>query len=92
MSDKQAILEYVEFNGSFVPAKMIGKQWRDHFFGSEIGARCRELRKQGKLQSIREGKYERYLRVERKPLLEYQPIEEHREETRLFELPKITSV
>lgn len=57
MTQHELIIEYVKFNGSILPAKMHGKVWNEHMFGSEINRRCRELREDGKLTSAREGRF-----------------------------------
>lgn len=60
MTQYDLVLSYIKENGSILPAKMAGKQFNEGFFGSETSKRCRELRKQGKLWSGKEGKFERF--------------------------------
>lgn len=57
---KQHIMQYVKYNGSITPAKMIGKVWEGKMFGSSTSRRCRGLRKDGLLDSKREGKFTKY--------------------------------
>lgn len=52
------IIEYCNFYGEIVPAKVAGKPFNDGFFGSETPKRCRELRQSGKLRSRKAGKFE----------------------------------
>lgn len=58
LTQHELILAYIKDNGSFTPAKMVGKIYLGQMYGSESGKRCRELRKQGKLWSKKEGKFE----------------------------------
>ena len=53
-------MRYVEKFGSIIPAKMGGKVFMDTMFGSETSKRCRELRREGKLDSERVGKFEKF--------------------------------
>ena len=64
MTQHELVLNYVRAFGSILPAKMSGRIWNDTMFGSETSKRCRELRKQGKLRSEKEGKFERFYLVE----------------------------
>lgn len=66
MKQKQLILKWIEEHGFIMPAKMSGKIYHNTMFGSETGKRCRELRKEGILESRREGKFEVYSKA-RKP-------------------------
>lgn len=58
MTQHQLVLEYVKEFGRIVPAKMSGKLYQGVMFGSETSKRCRELRKQGKLIGVKDGKFE----------------------------------
>lgn len=51
LNQKDAILEYIKEYGSFLPAKMSGRVYKDVMFGSEVSKRCRELRKKGEVYS-----------------------------------------
>lgn len=51
MTQHELIMLYVQEFGEIIPAKMNGKSYYGGFFGSETSRRCRELRKEGKLQS-----------------------------------------
>ena len=64
MKQHELVLSWVRAFGSILPAKMSGRIWNDTMFGSETSKRCRELRKQGKLRSEKEGKFERFYLVE----------------------------
>lgn len=64
MTQHELVIEYVKFNGSILPAKMSGKVWNDHMFGSAIDMRCRELRKDGVLTSTRDGRFTRFYLAE----------------------------
>lgn len=89
-TQKEAILEYIDFKGEFIPAQMIGKMWKDTMFGSEIGKRCREMRQVGILNSIRDGKFEKYFRAQRIKI--DHPIGLTQEgQDRLFSLPPVIS-
>jgi len=87
-TQKEAVMEYVEFNGSIVPAKMIGKTWNGLFFGTEITRRCRELRQSGYFKSAREGKFEKFFKANYEMV---QIAREEKEQSKLFDLPIITS-
>jgi len=60
ITQKQLIMEYVRFYGDIVPAKMSGSIYMGVMFGSETSRRCRELRKEGKLESRGSGKFEKF--------------------------------
>lgn len=60
MSEKQALYDYIKTFGECIPAKLHGKVWQGHFFGSEITRRARDLRKEGKVVSEKEGKFEKF--------------------------------
>ncbi len=58
MTQKELVLEYVREHGEILPAKISGLWYHGTMFGSETSKRCRELRKDGKLVSHGEGKFE----------------------------------
>ena len=58
MTQQALILDYLKKYDEMTPAKMSGQFWKGQIFGSEVSKRCRELRKSGKLQSRRNGKFE----------------------------------
>ena len=58
LTQHELVIEYVKEFGSITPAKMSGKTYKGGFFGSETSKRCRELRKAGKLNSHKVGKFE----------------------------------
>ncbi len=58
MTQHELVLAWVAKEGYIVPAKMGGRMFKGEMFGSETTKRCRELRKQGKLLSRREGRFE----------------------------------
>lgn len=60
MTQKELIIAYIKEFGSILPAKMGGQFFRGQIMGSETSKRCRELRKDGKLYSQPEGKFERF--------------------------------
>ena len=60
MTQKELVLSYVKSYGEIIPARMSGKAWNGGFFGSETPKRCRELRKEEKLISTSEGKFEKF--------------------------------
>lgn len=60
MTEKQALYDYIKANGEAIPAKLHGKVWMGHFFGSEVTRRARDLRKEGKVVSEKEGKFEKF--------------------------------
>jgi hypothetical protein len=60
MTQKELIIEYIKEFGSILPAKLSGKIYKRHIFGSEISRRCRELRADGKLDSKGEKRFERF--------------------------------
>lgn len=60
MTQKELIIEYIKEFGSILPATMSGKKYMRTLFGSEISRRCRELRAEGKLESIGEKRFERF--------------------------------
>lgn len=64
MTQHQLILEFIKQKGSILPAKMQGYIFMGHMMGSELPRRCRELRKQGKLRSQKEGRFERFFLAE----------------------------
>lgn len=64
MTQPQLIIEYILEHGSIVPAKVGGSPYKDGFFGSETSKRCRELRKQGRLTSVKEGRFEKFFLIE----------------------------
>jgi hypothetical protein len=59
-TQKELILAYVRENESIIPAKMTGRVWQGQMFGSEVSRRCRDLRKEGKLESHALGKFEMF--------------------------------
>lgn len=63
-SQKDIIMDYVRIRGSITPATMSDADkayfGREMFLGSETGKRCRELRAEGKLQSMTTGKFETF--------------------------------
>ena len=63
MTQHELVISWVKSFGSILPAKMSGRIWNGVMFGSETSKRCRELRKQGKLRSEKEGKFERFFLV-----------------------------
>ena len=58
MTQKELVVSYVKEFGSILPAKIAGSTYKGYMFGSETSKRCRELRKDGVLQSHLEGKFE----------------------------------
>lgn len=58
MTQGEQILEYLKEYETITPAKMSGKIYLGRMFGSETSRACRKLRKEGKLQSYRVGKFE----------------------------------
>ena len=87
-TQKEAVMEYVDFNGSIIPAKMIGKTWNGLFFGTEITRRCRELRQSGFFKSEREGKFEKFFKAGHEIAKE---IKTPKDQTTLFEMPILRS-
>lgn len=62
-TQKWLIWEYLKENGSILPAKMIGKEYKDLMFGSDCTTRCRNMRQDGDLRSERDKdnpKFERF--------------------------------
>jgi len=59
MTQYEQVIKYIEIHGSIIPAKCHG-EWEEGYFGSETSKRCRELRAKGVLQSVREGKFEKF--------------------------------
>lgn len=63
-SQKEIILAYVKLRGSITPAKLSDEDralfGHNMFLGSETGKRCRELRADGKLSSVKVGKFEQF--------------------------------
>ena len=64
MTQHQLVKEYILEHGSILPAKVGGHPYKGGFFGSETSKRCRELRKQGILTSVKEGKFERFFLID----------------------------
>lgn len=60
MTQKNLILSYLKENDFIIPAKMSGKVFKGTMFGSEASRVCRTLRSEGKLQSERVGKFEKF--------------------------------
>lgn len=60
MTQKQLILKYINEYGSITPARMSGKIYKGTMFGSEASRVCRTLRAEGKVQSERDGKFEKF--------------------------------
>jgi hypothetical protein len=60
MTQHALILEWIKEYGFIIPAKMSGNVYYGIMFGSESSKRCRELRKQGKLISTKNGKFEEF--------------------------------
>ena len=68
MTQHRLIIRYIDEYGSILPTKMAGVVYGGKMFGSEISARCRELRrhtlpyvqKYPKLDSKSEGRFERF--------------------------------
>lgn len=58
MTQKDLVIRYLQERGNIIPAKIAGLIYLGHMFGSETSKRCRELRKQGVLQSYNDGKFE----------------------------------
>ena len=65
LTQKELIFHYIEAHGQITPAKMGGQLYLGQMFGSETSKRCRELRKDKKLISHGEGKFEVYSLPER---------------------------
>lgn len=77
LTQKELIIHYVEAHDRIVPAKMSGQIYLGQMFGSETSKRCRELRKDGKLISHGEGKFEVYClpaRAPVEPLIQVTPV------------------
>ncbi len=68
MKQHELIIEWVKENGSILPAKMGGKFYKDGIFGSETSKRCREMRMKGILNSVKDGKFERFYLVDKPQL------------------------
>ena len=64
MTQSQLLIEYILEYGSAIPAKLTGTPYKDGFFGSEISRRVRDLRKAGRLTSVKEGKFEKFFLVD----------------------------
>ncbi len=60
MKQSDLILSYLKEHDSITPARMTGKIFMGTMFGSEISRVCRTLRAEGKLQSERVGKFEKF--------------------------------
>jgi hypothetical protein len=63
MTQPELVLAWISEHGAILPAKMGKVVYKGIMFGSETSKRCRELRKRGILESKREGKFERFFRV-----------------------------
>lgn len=63
MTQHQLIIEYLKEFNRIKPAKLGGTIYLGHMFGSDTPKRCRELRKKGILDSIREGRFEVFFLV-----------------------------
>lgn len=68
MTQRNLVLTYLKENDSITPARMTGKVFKGTMFGSEISRVCRTLRAEGKLQSERVGKFEKFF-IKAKPVL-----------------------
>lgn len=64
MTQNELLINYILEYGSATPAKLTGTPYKDGFFGSEISRRARDLRKAGRLVSVKEGKFEKYFLVD----------------------------
>jgi hypothetical protein len=60
MTQKELTLKYVSEFGFIIPAKNIGRSYGGGFFGAELSRVCRALRKEGVLDSYKDGKFERF--------------------------------
>lgn len=58
MKQKELVLEWIAQKGFILPARMSGVIFMGYMFGSETSKRCREMRKEGILESEPEGKFE----------------------------------
>ena len=67
MTQRELIMCYLWEHKSIIPAKMSGEIYRGTMFGSETSKRCRELRKEGKLESVQDGKFEKFFAAGEKP-------------------------
>lgn len=84
MTQKDLIKEWIEIHGSIVPAKMAGVVFMGHMFGSETSKRCREMRKEGELWSVLDGKFEKFYPEWDRPEKEERKVEVEPVEARLF--------
>lgn len=64
MTQYELIKQYICEYGSIVPAKVGGSEYKGGFFGSETSKRCRELRADKVLTSVKEGKFQKYFLVD----------------------------
>lgn len=60
MTQSQLVRKYVSEFGYIIPAKNIGRSYGGGFFGAELSRVCRALRKEGVLDSYKDGKFERF--------------------------------
>lgn len=87
-TQKNWILDFIDFHGSVTPARMGGQIWDSRLWPSQGDKRCREMRAAGILLSERDGKFEKFYRADR---ILIPNIEVYNEPSRLFALPKIIS-
>lgn len=59
-TQKELIMKFVKEYGSIIPAKLGGYFYKNQLFGSETPKRCRELRKDRKLESVNDGKFTKF--------------------------------
>ena len=60
MTQSQLVRKYISEFGFIIPAKNIGHNYGGGFFGAELSRVCRALRKEGVLDSYKDGKFERF--------------------------------
>jgi len=51
LTQKELVLSWVKEHGYIIPARMAGRIYRDHMFGSETSRQCRYLRSNETLDS-----------------------------------------
>lgn len=69
-SQHKLVLAWVDEHGSILPAKIAGVEYQGEMFGSETSKRCRELRQYNYLRSERDGRFERFFRINKLEPLE----------------------
>ncbi len=63
LKQKELVMAWVKEYGEITPAKLGGKIYRGEMFGSEVSRVCRKLRAEGKLKSVKNGRFTRFIPV-----------------------------